>query len=334
MRFNGERFMRSTALGVRITTVIVALCLAQSIRCEERHAEEFPDGTGFSYVVPEGWKLVEKPKHNFKVLVNEAGAVDGFSPNITFRDGQFEGKLSDFAEQTKKGFKGSYPAFEELLTDEVQSEYSGNVTRVIAANDLNGRKVRQVLYMFQGPGRLKLAMTTTTPFAGGERYDGMLELTAKSLRFDRDAVQSEVLNTHFDAMMKAMAAHVKDSGVLGKNATDAELQEKVIAPVAVAIKEGHMLEVTKEQAKNFEKGVFLEDSNKKILDDMSGFIQSFKDEIPPAAKYVIDENTAGHLKGADLEVGIRIMKWALTRLRESIQHKAMPNQNTPPNQKN
>ena len=326
--------MTTTSMPVlrRIASVIVLLlCLVPCrAHAEERQAEDLPDGTGFSYALPTGWKAVDKPNQKFKVAIDESHAVEGMAPNIMIKQGQFAGTIEQFAEQTKAGFKKAYPTFAELATDEFKTESGVTCVRVVATNEIGGRKVRQTFYMFPGANDLKLALTCTLPLDMAERYDGSLELTAKSFRFENGKVESDVLNRQFDEMMKAMVDHFKTSGELGKDLSDAEIAKKALEPVVKGMKDQHYFEVSKSLEKAFAAGAFPDESNQKILNDLCSFVEGFRQEPAPAARYIMAENKAGHFKGAELEVAIRILKWNLNRLKETLQMNQQTKNITPP----
>jgi hypothetical protein len=306
--------------------VLFPLCCAQA---EERQVEDLPDGTAFSYAVPSGWKVIDKPNQKFKVVLNETNAVNGLAPNIMIKQGQFAGKLEEFAEQTKAGFKKAYPAFSELTTDELKTDAGASCVRVVANNEIGGHKVRQNFYIFAGVNDLKLALTCTVPLDGAERYDGSLEMAAKSFRFERGTVESAVLNKQFDGMMKQLVDRLKTSGELGKDPSDETIAKKALEPVVKGMKDDHYFEVSKQLEKSFAAGEFQDESNQKILSDLCSFVEGFRQEPAPAAKYIMAENKAGHFKGAQLEVAIRIMKWNLNRLKETLQ-KNQQTTNVPP----
>lgn len=299
----------------------ITLLLAAPAGAEDRVTEEFPDGSGFSYALPSGWKPVERPNQKFKVVTNEASAVNGLAPNMIVKDGVFSGTLEAFAEQTKTGFKKAYPNFTELGTDQLKTTGGVDFIRIIASNELNSRKVRQSFFMYEGPNNLKLAITCTLPVEVAERFDGSLETTAKSFRFEKGTVVSTVLSSHFDDVMKRMVAHIKETKELGKDATDEDIKVKAVDPVYEGLLADHMLEVPKPLERNFAAGKFMDESNQKILNDLCSFIEGFNAEKTPAAKFILAENKAGTIKGADLEVAIRIMKWSLMKLKDSLQSK-------------
>ncbi len=302
-----------------LTILLAVLLLPAFSRAEEaRISEEFADGSGFSYQAPSGWKVMGREGQPFKVVLNEAAAVDGLAPNIMIKDGVFPGTMEAFAEQTRAGFKKAYPNFNELGADMLHTEGGADFIRITATNELKGHKVRQTYFLYDGPRNIKLAMTVTVPVTVAERFDGVLEITAKSFRFESGIVVSTVLSSHFADMMKRMVDQIKTSGELGKDPTDDVIKLKALDPVFTGLTSEHALEVTKPQERDFVAGKFLEESNQKILNDLCSFIEVFKTEKPVAAKFVIAEQKAGKLKGADVEVGIRIMKWSLNKLKESL----------------
>ena len=304
---------------VLMMMLLAALLLPAAARGEEERVnEEFADGSGFSYALPAGWKATERKGQKFKFIINEAGATAGLAPNIMVKDGVFPGKLADFAEQTKAGFKKMYPNFNELGADQMRATDESEFIRVIATNEINGHKVRQSFFMYAGPQNIKVALTCTIPVEVAERYDGALESTAKSFRFEKGIVVSTVLTAHFVDLMKRMVSQIKESGELGKSPSDEDIKTKVIDPVFEGLTADHTLEVTKAQERNFAADTYLEESNQKILNELCSFTDVFKTEKPVATKFIIAEQKAGHLKGADVEVAIRILKWSLNKMKESL----------------
>ncbi len=121
-----------------------------------RHYE--PDG-GFSYIIPDGWEILEIPGLKYLGLT-ESNPKDVFPSNVVFADEKFDGSLEDYTDAAVTLYKQVMPNMEVLNIDKVDTDSGIRGISVITSNEMNDIQITQVFFMFD-LGEKVLVMTYT-----------------------------------------------------------------------------------------------------------------------------------------------------------------------------
>jgi hypothetical protein len=167
---------------VSIAAVILACAAYTAAQPCTRHEE--PDG-GFSICIPEGWTVRETPTSKFKSLF--APKLDGFSPNINFRQELTSKTLTDYVSAgvalvmaTKE--KIGLTSIEPLGQSDFKTDSGLKGIRVIFKSDYKGIMVRTTQYYFDAGNDRKLVITATALDQHKAVFDVVFERAAKSFQ--------------------------------------------------------------------------------------------------------------------------------------------------------
>lgn len=141
--------------------LLLSMALAFDANAQQTERPDFGGGGIFSYVPPNGWKVLEFPGLKFKISRGEP--VKGFAPNIVVADEAYNKSLDDYAKDNiatlQKIFHG--------LTIISQTDFTtSDGTRVIKLlterdDDISKKRVRQVFYLYDA-GNKKLVATCSS----------------------------------------------------------------------------------------------------------------------------------------------------------------------------
>ncbi|MCS6774576.1 MAG: hypothetical protein NZ693_10765 [Thermoflexales bacterium] len=142
-----------------------------------RHTES--EG-GFSYVVPEGWRLQEVKQQPFKVVFARA---DGsrIVPNVFFLIGQLEGSVEAFKEALVEELQGA-PGFALVEEGALSTDQGSKVIKLVANSVAERQQLRQVLYLVDGGAQVLVAIYTRLR-ASQQQNDSVVEAMIKTIEW-------------------------------------------------------------------------------------------------------------------------------------------------------
>lgn len=147
----------------RLSVVVLVVCaLAQSGTAQgvcNRHVEK--EG-GFSFCVPAGWSVVERPEHKYKIVFAPRSAV--FTANINLRDELNNATLDKYVAASLKlilsNYKETGATSVKVLSQSNFSTASGlRAIKLTLLTEYKGLQIRTQQYYFSG--NYKLIVTCT-----------------------------------------------------------------------------------------------------------------------------------------------------------------------------
>lgn len=147
-----------------------------------------PPGGEFSYVPPEQWILRDFPGYKYKFAFGQPS--EGFAPNINVADEYAPVTLDDYVAGNLRVMPQMYEKtggnnFRVLSQAEFTTDSKQRGVRVITESEMNGKKMRQSFYFFDGGGGKKFVATCTVLAEGGESYDRLFDASMKTFKTSR-----------------------------------------------------------------------------------------------------------------------------------------------------
>ena len=143
--------------------------------------------SGFSYCVPDGWRVAANADSKFKVVI--APASPGFTANINLADEQSALPLADVVAANIKDFLDN-PQKYGVTTVRVVSQAEFTTAsglrgfRVVFHLERGELKVRDISYMFKLEGTRKLTMTCMASESRIAEYEPICDRAVSTFRAD------------------------------------------------------------------------------------------------------------------------------------------------------
>ncbi len=125
---------------------------------------------------------------------------------------------------------------------------------------------------------------------------------------------SETLLTQARDMMNEIFDNMKSERRLPPTTTDSELAARVTTNIDM-LKATRIFDVTPAQDEAFKKGAFDDGRNLEQLGAMIEYLQKKKIDMPAQTVYAIRHYEAKDLKGARLEMCVRVVNYNVSKLR-------------------
>lgn len=147
-------------------------------------------GGEFSYVPPQNWLLREVPGYKYKFALGQPS--EGFAPNINVVDEFAPVTLDEYVAgnlrmipqmHEKMGGGGSPPTVLSQAEFTTDSEQRG--VKVVTESEMNGKKMRQTFYFFDGGSGKKFVVTCSVLGEAGESYDKLFDTSMKTFKTSR-----------------------------------------------------------------------------------------------------------------------------------------------------
>lgn len=123
------------------------------------------DDADFSYQLPAGWQLMEMPGLKYKI--SHTTPADGFAPNITVVDENFNGSLKEYVELNIKALESAFQDFNKVSVNTFKTDSKASASKLVTENTQQGKKLYQIFYFFDGGS--KKFVTTCTQLAGDNK---------------------------------------------------------------------------------------------------------------------------------------------------------------------
>lgn len=131
---------------------------------------------------------------------------------------------------------------------------------------------------------------------------------------DTGKVASETLLVQAREMLNEIFSNMKSERRLPPTITDDELAKRVQASVDM-LKNTHSFDVTPAQDEAFKKGEFDDAGNLEQLGQAVTYLKKSKTDLPAQTVYAIRHYEAKDLKGARLEMCLRVVQYNVTKIR-------------------
>ena len=127
-------------------------------------------------------------------------------------------------------------------------------------------------------------------------------------------IASETLLAQAREMLNEIFANMKSERRLPPTITDAELAAHVQSGLNM-LKRTHSLDVTPAQDESFKKGDFDDERNLDQLGQAITYLKKSRTDLPAQTVYAIRHYEAKDLKGARLEMCLRVVQYNVTKIR-------------------
>ncbi len=163
--------------------VFLSVLFVSEANSQEAQRPDFGGDGIFSYVPPQGWKVVEFPGLNYRV--SHGAPANEFAPNINVMAEAYSGPLENYARAGAARMKAAGGGFELLKqTDFTTSDGLRGVKAVFEVDDRfsqTKRRLRQTQYLFNA-GPTTLVVTCSTLADGGTDFDQVFDTAMKTFR--------------------------------------------------------------------------------------------------------------------------------------------------------
>jgi hypothetical protein len=136
---------------------------------------------GFSFVMPEDWKVREIPGLKYRIVHGPPAA--GFAPNINVVDEAFKGGVEDYVTACLPLLQRTVENLRIEKRGAFRTESGLDGVRLITESRQQGRQLRQVAYFFC-TGEKAYVVTCTALADGGDQLDPLFERTMKTFRLE------------------------------------------------------------------------------------------------------------------------------------------------------
>lgn len=147
-----------------------------------RHVERVG---GFSFCLPAGWTVVDKPELRYKVIFGPRNGV--FTPNINMRDEENESTLAQYVADSLKLILGNYQevgatSVQVLAQSNFKTESGIDAIKVTLSTQYQGLNIRTHQYYIDG--NFKLVVTCTALETESATLDPVFDSVMKSFEAD------------------------------------------------------------------------------------------------------------------------------------------------------
>ncbi len=171
-----------TVVGVLLLLTITLFPVAHA---QQGVSQDFGSGGLFSYVPPDGWKVVEFPGLKYKICLGEP--VKGFAPNIVVTDEAYEKSLDDYVKDNVAAMQQIFQGQKILSqTDFTISGGARAVKMVTERHDPQSNKNIRQTYYFIELGNKKLVVTCSNIAEDGGALDQVFEAAMKTFTVTKD----------------------------------------------------------------------------------------------------------------------------------------------------
>ena len=265
------------------------------------------------------------------------------SPSTTLLT-EYSKILSDFIKDAKAG--GSIPMLvndQELIAGVIRAARDGGMFDTTIEQEFayakgtfdDNMNLAAVLKSAKGFDDKKITLAGPTVFlvksarAGSLKGAG-LEIAKRMLQFAERRMQaiaqaqqsgpalktvSPTLLAEYSAMMSRYLKVARAAGNLPPGAVD----DEIIANTVKSVKQSPLLEVTPEVEEAYTGGHFPDKNNADVIADYAALFEKSKIAPPGPALYILNEAKAGRLKGASLEVAVRIISQVGQGIQKAIE---------------
>jgi hypothetical protein len=173
----------------RTTFAVVCLLLFTAGGCSRNADGSYAaPGGEFSYAPPEGWVLREMPGMKYQIAFGRPS--EGFAPNINVGDEYAPVTLDEYVAGSLQVMPQMYEkvGYKHLaMLDQAEFTTGSNQRgiRVVTESEMNGKRIRQTFYFFDGGGGKKFVLTCSVPAAAAEGYDKLFDASMKTFKTGR-----------------------------------------------------------------------------------------------------------------------------------------------------
>ncbi len=166
----------SLHLGVLL---LLSMLLAFNANAQQAERQDFGGGGIFSYVPPNGWKVMEFPGLKFKISRGEP--VKGFAPNIVVADEAYNKSLDDYAKDNIVTLKKLFHGLKILGQSDFTTSDGTRVIKLLTERDdeVAKKRLRQVFYFYDA-GNKKLVATCSGLAEEGPGTDQVCDASMKT----------------------------------------------------------------------------------------------------------------------------------------------------------
>jgi len=141
--------------------LVVSMLFGFDANAQQAERPDFGGGGIFSYVPPNGWKVMPFPGLKFKVSRGEP--FKGFAPNIVVADDDFDKTLDEYAQGSIATLKELFPGMQLISQTDFKTSDGTRVIKLLTERDDDAAKkrLRQVFYLYDA-GNKKLVATCSS----------------------------------------------------------------------------------------------------------------------------------------------------------------------------
>ena len=144
-------------------------------------------GGGFSYCIPEGWKLNEKQGEKYKFAYTSG---DTFSPNLNIKEDVNTSPLTDYVAASNKYILDNYQktgatSMKLVAQDDFVTTSGLKSIRMSYRAEFKGLILRVLQYYFSGKAGQRLIVTCTALEEDKATLDPIFERALKSFELDK-----------------------------------------------------------------------------------------------------------------------------------------------------
>jgi len=141
--------------------LLLSMPLVLDANAQQTERQDFGGGGIFSYVPPNGWKVLEFPGLKFKI--SRGDPVKGFAPNIVVAEEAYNKSLDDYAKDSIVTMQKLFHGLKIISQTDFTTSDGTRVIKLLTErdDDMARKRVRQVFYLYDA-GNKKLVATCTS----------------------------------------------------------------------------------------------------------------------------------------------------------------------------
>jgi hypothetical protein len=171
----------------RIMTLHLGVLLLLSVplvfdaNAQQVEREDFGSGGIFSYVPPNGWKVVEFPGLKFKISLG--APVKGFAPNIVVTDEAYKKSLDDYAKDNIANLQKIFHGLKIISQTDFTTSDGTRAIKLLTErdDDISKKRLRQVFYIYDS-GNKKLVATCSSVAEEAPASDSVCDSTMRTFK--------------------------------------------------------------------------------------------------------------------------------------------------------
>ena len=143
--------------------LLLSMPLVFDANAQQVERPDFGGGGIFSYVPPNGWKVLEFPGLKFKISRGEP--VKGFAPNIVVADEAYNKSLDDYAKDNIATMQKLFHGLKIISQTDFTTSDGTRVIKLLTErdDDLANKRVRQVFYLYDAGNKKLVATCSSLP---------------------------------------------------------------------------------------------------------------------------------------------------------------------------
>ena len=159
--------------------LVLSMALTSDAETQTSERPDFGGGGLFSYVPPNGWKVVEFPGLKFKICRGEP--VKDFAPNIIVIDETYTKSLDDYAKDNIVTMRKMFQGMKLLDQSDFTTADGTRAIKLLTERYDDGAKknLRQIYYLFDA-GNTKLVVTCSNIAEEGPGSDTVFDAAMKT----------------------------------------------------------------------------------------------------------------------------------------------------------